>query len=126
MSFDQFSNQRVISLESYKKNGKSVQTPVWVVVDGGTIYVRTDLNTWKVKRIRNNPKVRVAPSNMRGDILGPWVKGETRFVEGEEKDRILALFRKKYGMTGRISDSFNKLRGRSVSTIIAIKVQPGD
>jgi hypothetical protein len=38
--------------------------------------------------------------------LGPWVKGEAHFVEGQETDRILRLFRKKYGLTGKISDSF--------------------
>ena len=126
MSSEQFSHERVISLESYKKNGDAVQTPVWIVVDSGTIYVRTDPNTWKVKRIRNNPNVRIAQSNMRGQLLGPWVKGEAHFVEGEEKDRILGLFREKYGMTGRISDSLNKVRGRRLSTIIAIRVQPSE
>ncbi len=70
MSSEHFSNQRVISLETYKKNGDAVQTPVWVVGDVRTIYVRTDSNTWKVKRIRNNPNVRITPSNMRGQLLG--------------------------------------------------------
>ena len=121
----QFSDQRVINLESYKKDGKSVQTPVWMVVDGETVYVRTDPNTWKVKRIRHNPLVRIAPSNMRGDVLGPWTKGEAHYAEGQEKDRILALFKKKYGLMARMSDSFNRVRGRNVSTVIAIKVLPG-
>ena len=123
MSSDRFSSQKVISLESYKKNGAPVQTPVWLVEDAGTIYVRTDAKTWKAKRIRKNPAVRIAPSNMRGAILGSWVKGEAHFVEGEEANHILNLFKKKYGIIGRIIDFFNRLRGKRSSTVIAIKVE---
>ena len=122
MSSDQFSSQRVINLESYKRNGAPVQTPVWLVEDAGTIYVRTSAKTWKAKRISKNSAVRIAPSNMRGAILGSWAKGEAHFVEGEEASRVLKLFRKKYGIMGRITDFFNRLRGRTSSTVIAIKV----
>ena len=123
MSSDRFPNQKVISIESYKKNGTPVQTPVWLVEDAGTIYVRTSPKTWKVRRIRKNPAVRIAPSNMRGTILGSWVKGEAHFAEGEEASRILNLFKKKYGIMGRITNFFNMLRGKRASTIIAIKIQ---
>jgi len=123
MSSARFPNQRVISLESYKKNGAPVQTPVWLVEDAGTIYVRTSPKTWKAKRIRKNPAVRIAPSNMRGAILGSWVKGEAHFVGGEQADHILNLFKKKYGIMGRITDFFNMLRGKRSTTVIAIKIE---
>lgn len=123
MDVSQFSSERVICLESYRKNGNPVQTPVWVVEKGGTIYVRTDPNTGKVKRIRRNPAVRIAQSNMRGKILGSWIRGDAHFLEGKEADPIQELFRKKYGMMGRLSGFSNKLRGRNVSTVIAIELK---
>ncbi len=121
MSLTKFSN-KVINLETYKKNGNPVQTPVWFVQDTGIIYVRTDAKTWKVKRIKNNPVVRIVPSNMSGKILGTWMKGEAQIVEGEKANQMLQLFRKKYGIMGRIFDFFNRLRGKRLSTVISIKV----
>ncbi|MDG6904190.1 MAG: PPOX class F420-dependent oxidoreductase [Nitrososphaerota archaeon] len=123
MSSARFPNLKVINLESYKRDGTPVRTPIWLVEDAGRIYVRTSPKTWKAKRIRKNPAVRIASSNMRGDILGPWMKGEAHFVEGEEANRILRLFRKKYGITGRMTNLFNWLRGKGSLTVIAIDVQ---
>ena len=123
MSSSQFSAEKVINIETLRKSGKPVQTPVWVVEKNGMLYVRTDANTGKVKRIRNNPSVRIAPSNMSGKILGAWIEGKAHLLNNDEAEQILKLFREKYGITGRLSDSFNKLRGRKVSTVIAIELK---
>ena len=114
---------KTINLETYRKNGEPVQTPVWLVERNGTVYVRTDPGTWKTRRIRNNSAVRIAESNMNGKILGPWLKGEARFANDVEAKEVLELFKKKYGVLGRTSDFFNKVRGRKISTIIAIKIK---
>ena len=122
MSEDQFSDQKFVMLESYAENGTPIQSPVWILEDGGIIYFRTDPRTGKVKRLQKNPKVRIAPADISGEILGSWVKGEAQFVEGEEAKRVFKLFRKKYGIVGRIIDFFNKLRGRRMSMVIQIKI----
>ena len=83
-SAKQFSNEKYISLETYKKNGEAVKSPVWVVEDGGVVYVRTDPTSWKAKRIRKNPRVRIAASDLRGKVTGQWVDGEARFIEGRQ------------------------------------------
>ena len=56
----QFGAQKYISLETFKKNGQGVKTPVWFVLQNDAFYVYTEADSWKVKRIRNNPRVRVA------------------------------------------------------------------
>src|SRR5689334_18846042 len=61
-----FEGENVISLETYRRNGEPVRTPVWFLKENGILYVHTGDNTGKVKRIRRNPKVRVAPSHFRG------------------------------------------------------------
>ena len=62
----QFENQRFIALETYRKNGTPVITPLGFVQDGATLYVRTTADSGKVKRIRNNSRVRVVPGTAYG------------------------------------------------------------
>jgi uncharacterized protein len=117
-----FSDQKYINLETYAKDGKPIRTPVFVVEDGGVVYVRTDPRTGKIKRIRNNPHVRIAPSDGRGAPKGDWTDGEAQLVEGQDAARILGLFKKKYGYFGRIAGSFNRIRGINVTAVISIRV----
>src|SRR5271169_2541918 len=121
-SAKRFSNEKYISLETYKKNGEAVKSPVWVVEDSGVVYVRTDPTSWKAKRIRKNPRVRIAVSDMRGKVTGQWVDGEARFIEGQEADRKIGLFKKKYGTGLRFTDFFNGVRGRHATAIISIEL----
>jgi PPOX class probable F420-dependent enzyme len=81
----QFDGQKYISLETFKKNGQGVKTPTWFVLHKNGFYVYTEADSWKVKRIRNNPRVRVAVCNIRGDIKGPWLDATASLIEGEER-----------------------------------------
>ena len=98
----QFAGEKCISIETYRKTGDPVRTPVWFVEENGELFVRTDSDTGKMKRIRNNPRVRVATCNMRGSIKGAWVDGEARKIDTESSERIFSLLKKKYGLTYRI------------------------
>ena len=81
----QLGSEKYISLETFKKSGDSVRTPVWFVLHDDALYLYTNADSWKVKRIRNNPRVRVAACTMRGDVKGPWLDGTASFVEGDER-----------------------------------------
>ena len=88
----QFDGQNYLSLETFKKTGQGVRTPVWFVLHQNAFYLYTEADSGKVKRIRNNPRVRVAVCSMRGDIKGPWLDATASFVEGDERlaaDRLL-------------------------------------
>ena len=124
-TLEQFSGRRYISLESYKKNGEPKQTPVQSIEHDGLIYFRTDPATWKVKRIRKNPHIRVVPCDRSGKPMGTWVDGETHLLEGEEKDRMLKVFKKEYGTIGYSMVGFvGRMRGeKDMTTIISIKLQ---
>lgn len=65
-----FEGQKYICLETYKKNGQGVKTPVWFVISDGIVYVTTMNSTWKVKRLKNNKSVRIVPSNFKGEPKG--------------------------------------------------------
>lgn len=125
-SIEQFSGRRYINLESYKKNGEPKLTPVQSLEHEGTIYVRTDPTTWKVKRIRRNPHVRVVPSDRNGKQKGTWVDGEAHMLEGEEKDGMLKVFRKEYGALGySMVGLVARIRGeRQMTAVVSISLQP--
>ena len=69
----QFKNQEFLSLETFRKNGIGVKTPVWFAQEGGTLYIWTIGDSGKIKRIRNNPKVNIAPCRRFGKITGEWI-----------------------------------------------------
>ena len=122
-SIEQFSGRRYINLETYKNNGEPKVTPVQSLEHNGLIYVRTDPTTWKVKRIRRNSHVRIAPSDRNGKPTGTWVDGEARVLEGEENEGILKVFRKEYGAFGySMVGLVARMRGeRQMTAVISIK-----
>jgi uncharacterized protein len=117
----QFAGEKYINLETYRKNGQGVRTPVWFVEsdDDGILYVRTSDDTGKYKRIRNNPSVQIAPCDMRGGVKGKWVKGEARIASEEEKRKAFKMLEKKYGMIYKMTRMF--MSGKNY-LVIAIRV----
>ena len=87
---------KYLSLTSYRRDGSEVPTPVWFVEDGGRLLVQTDLKSGKVKRIRANPEVSVAPCNGRGRLRGASVKGHAEVLDAGQAPGIETLIRRKY------------------------------
>jgi uncharacterized protein len=92
-----FANQQYLNLETYRKNGQVARTPVWFAQDGARLVVHTVAGAGKVKRIRNNPRVRVAPCDMIGNVTGEWVAGEARILDEAGLRRVNQLLDQKYG-----------------------------
>ena len=92
-----FTGQKYLSLETFKKNGQGVPTPVWFVLpENGAFYVYTEADSWKVKRIRNNSFVRIAPCDIRGNLRGEWVEAQAQIIEGDERKWADKLLDQKY------------------------------
>jgi PPOX class probable F420-dependent enzyme len=108
-------NQRYISLTTFKRDGTPVSTPVWVVSDDGDrLLVWSAAKTWKVRRIRRNPRVLVAAANFRGKERGERVEATARVIE---HPRIDELLRQKYGWQKRALDWVNRGGEGSWATI---------
>ena len=114
-----FDGQTYLNLESYRKDGQGVQTPLWFVEEGGVVYVSTPAESWKVKRIRRNPKVRIVPSTLSGKPRGEWVEASARLEDGRAAARVQELLIKKYGWQKKLINFFARLRGRK-SVVISI------
>ena len=92
-----FRNQKYINVETFRRDGCGVKTPVWFVLrENGAFYVYTEADSWKVKRIRNNPRVRIAPCDVRGKVKGGWEAASARIVSGEEEQAANKLLDQKY------------------------------
>jgi uncharacterized protein len=72
----QLSEVKYINIETYRKNGLGVRTPIWFIIHQGLIYFRSDEKSGKVKRLRNNPHVKIAPCDIRGNVKGEWFDGK--------------------------------------------------
>jgi len=104
-------NQKYLALETFKKNGDAVKTPVWFVIKNNLIYIVTREDTGKIKRLKNNKKVRLAPSNFKGNPIGDWVFGTVNFSSEDETKEVITLRRKKYGFLERIAQFASKSKG---------------
>src|SRR2546422_8878188 len=116
-----FVGQKYLNLESVKREGTPVQPPVWFAEEHGVLYVYTLANAGKVKRIRRNPRIRIAPCTMRGTVIGPWVEADATIVDATTAAHGHALLRHKYGWMKRIGDLSSRLLHRE-RVVIAIRV----
>jgi PPOX class probable F420-dependent enzyme len=72
----QFEGQEFLNIETFRKSGVGVKTPVWFAQDGDTLHVWTMAISGKAKRIRNNSTVNVAPCDRIGTVLGTWIPAQ--------------------------------------------------
>jgi PPOX class probable F420-dependent enzyme len=109
-----------ISLRSFKQNGQPVDTPVWVAPIEGKLVVFTLRDSYKVKRVRRNPKVQVAKCDVRGNLQGDWHDGTCRVVEGEPdwEARAYDALLRKYGWQMAVGNFFSALSGRKKKRIL--------
>ena len=106
---NQLSKAKFISLETYKRNGEAVRTPVWFVEENGLIYFHSPAKSWKVKRLQRNPLIRLAPCTRLGKVEGDWLKGKVTRIDGEEDTkRIVKLVNSSQSGADRIIGFFEK------------------
>jgi PPOX class probable F420-dependent enzyme len=102
-----------INLATFRRSGAAVETPVWFAARDGKLYVFTAAGSGKVKRLRRDSRVRVAPCTLRGRPTGAWIEGRGRRVEDAELEAAAyAALRAKYGWQMRLTDLLSRLSGR--------------
>ena len=94
----QFEKKSFLNLESFRKSGLGVKTPVWFTQNDETLYVRTVAGSGKVKRIKNNGEVQIVPCKANGLPTGDWVAAHAvEVTDPESADLVRRLLEKKYG-----------------------------
>lgn len=100
--FDYLKEEKFIRLSTYRKNGEVVATPVWFSREGDLLYVMTQDDSGKIKRLRNNPSVMIAPCDVKGTVLGETVKGKVRILDKSEFKQAHQIMLRKYGFLFRL------------------------
>ena len=105
---------RYLSVTSFKRDGTGVATPVWFVSDGQRLFALTDLHSGKIRRIRRNPNVLVAPCRADGKLRGEAVPARAEVLTATpELERVQKLLRERYKLSYRVVMLFYRL-GRRV------------
>jgi len=117
----QFSKQKYVNLETFKKSGQAVRTPLWFIEEHDVLYMRTPAASAKVKRIRNNPSVCIVPSDVHGNPLGTWLDGKADLIDADDAEWVNELIKRKYGLLKRLIDLRSRLKGTK-AMVIAVRV----
>lgn len=119
-------NEKYVSLTTYRKNGEPKPVPVWIADLGdGTVGFATASSSWKVKRLGNDPKISLSPSDSKGNVAAgaDVITGSAVTATGAEFERVWALMVAKYGFQARAIKAFGgfmKLIGKGSGTDTAV------
>ncbi len=127
---DELARQKFVSLTTFKKSGEAVATPMWIGRDGDDVFVWTPANSGKVKRVRNDARIMLAPSTRTGKVRSDahQVGGTAQVVADTGTVQRLAEFlRRKYGLEFRIVTFIERVlaRGPKPRVILRIALNPG-
>ncbi|MET7419203.1 PPOX class F420-dependent oxidoreductase [Dactylosporangium sp. NPDC005555] len=98
----QLGDEAYIAVTTFRRDGTPVSTPVWVAPEGEALMVWTVRDSGKVKRIRRDGKVTVAPCTVRGVPTGDAVPGHATILDAEGGKTARELIKRKYGLRGRL------------------------
>jgi PPOX class probable F420-dependent enzyme len=127
-SFDALRGHKYALVVTFKRDGDPVPTPIWFGLDDdGRLYFRTGAEVAKVRRIRANPRVLVAPCTVRGKPLGPSIEGTARIVPAEKKEHAEAAIQSNYGLGRRLYEGVaDAVGGEEAYVEVVPAVQPAE
>lgn len=120
--FSPLEGQQYLSLTTFRKSGEGVPTPVWFALANSRLYIVTQQDSGKVKRIRNNPQVAMTPSDGRGQVTpgAPTFTGEAKVLPREPQGTGDRALHAKYGWMYSAFGLFWRLR-RITPVILEVK-----
>ncbi|MDT5126586.1 MAG: uncharacterized protein QOG79_5010 [Mycobacterium sp.] len=111
VTFAEVANSEYILLTTFTKDGRPKPTAIWAAPDGDRLVVITQETSWKVKRIRNTPRVTIAKCDMRGNVKGEAVEATAVILDKSVNGATYNAIGKRYGLVGKTFNLFSKLRG---------------
>jgi len=122
--FSSLADAKFIALTTFRRSGEPVTTPVEFVISDQDLYVRTTTDAGKVKRIRNDPHVRVARCTMRGAVRGPAFEGIATLLGDPESDALTESFGRRYGFLWRVAARLRRPRTQGIGIARAVESRP--
>lgn len=121
-NIDLFNKEQYINVETFRKTGVSVKTPVWFVEYNGELCFTTEPQSGKVKRMHNNPNVNIAACKMDGTVTGEWLPAAVRFMQEDEVKMVDKLYSKKYVLMKVLFELPKLFSKKPERSFIAIKL----
>jgi uncharacterized protein len=107
-------DEKYVATTTFRKSGTAVPTATWIVpLEANRVGLVTSSASGKYKRLRNNPRITLQPSDMRGKAKAGTapVEGTAELVtSGPDFDVVQSRLRGKYGVMVSISKFFDRLR----------------
>jgi PPOX class probable F420-dependent enzyme len=127
----QLGDAKFVSLTTFKRNGEAVAAPMWIVGDGTRLSVWTPADSWKVKRVRRDPRVLVTACGRTGKVAGgaPVLQGTAEVItDPAEVARVESLVKAKYGLEFRVVTLIETIaaRGRKPRFVLRITLSSGE
>lgn len=110
-TFADLAKAQYILLTTFTKDGKPKPTPIWAAADQDRFLVITQEKSWKVKRIRNTPRVSLATCTMQGRPTSEAIEGAAAILDKSQSAAVYDAIGKRYGIVGKVFNLFSKLRG---------------
>jgi PPOX class probable F420-dependent enzyme len=121
-TLEQLGAEKYVLLTTFRRDGRAVPTPLWVVPDDSGLAFWTPDGTGKVKRIRNSGRVTVAACDVRGNVRGEPIEAQARIGDVDDRRRVVSVLNRKYGLLGRLTTLGSRLR-RGADGTVAILVR---
>jgi uncharacterized protein len=111
LTFADLAKTQYILLTTFTKDGKPKPTPIWAAASGDRLLVITQEKSWKVKRIRNTPRVTLATCSMNGRPTSEAIEGTAAILDKSQTSAVYDAIGKRYGIVGKVFNFFSKARG---------------
>ena len=99
-----------VAFTTYRRDGTPVTTPVWAAAEEGSLFIFSNPNAGKVKRVRNSSHATVAPCTATGTITGAALPAEAFLLSDDQMPKVWKLLVKKYGIAARLFVAYDALR----------------
>jgi uncharacterized protein len=116
-TFADVAKAKYILLTTFTKDGRAKPTTIWAAPDGDRLLVITEGDSWKVKRIRNTPRVTVAICDVRGNPKSDAVEATAAILDKSHNGAVYDAIGKRYGLVGKTFNLFSKLRGGMTNNV---------
>ena len=126
-TFTDLGDAKFVSLTTFRRSGEPVSTPVWIARDGDALVVTTPEGSGKVKRLRHNARVEMVPCSRRGRVdegAEPVAGVVEIFSEPQDRDRLTAGIRRKYGLEVRIVMAIERLVRSGQARRVILRITP--
>ena len=124
-TFADLAKSQYILLTTFTKDGRPKPVPIWAAADGDRLLVITEAKSWKVKRIRNTPRVTLATCTMGGRPTSEAVEGTAAILDKSQTAAVYDAIGRRYGIVGKVFNFVSKLRGGMQNNVgLELKVSP--